>query len=202
MAGGLYQAPALELAALTGRGDFVRGEIARFRDELPAPMNGLMTVTEMELAVETKDVEAPSIVDAAEQAIRALGAEILITRILDARGELAENRGDCAAADAAYNRIRQENPSSSAAALGLARCRLARGAPADVRATLEPLLRRDPAQPEAHLLLAKAAIAQGNDAAAREALERAMETWKDADPAYARAQEARELLAKMEGQAR
>lgn len=196
-AGGLYQAPALGLAAETGRAGYVQREIERFEGELPAPLDGVLTILAMETAVLTGDPEAPALVDRAEEAIRALGAEILVTTILDARGRLAERRGDCAAAEGAYNNLLKENPTSSLGALGLARCRLSRGRTDDVEATLAPLLRRDPSNPWAHLLLAKAAVAEGDDDAARAALEPVLATWAGADPAYEPAREARELAERL-----
>jgi Flp pilus assembly protein TadD len=106
--------------------------------------------------------------------------------------------GDCQKAMTAYREVVESNPNNRDVRVWIARCQLALGDAAVAEATLTEVLRVVPALPKARSLLAVVYAEMGRTDAAIEQLQAALAIWKDADPEYIPAREARTRLAELE----
>jgi tetratricopeptide (TPR) repeat protein len=166
---------------------------------LTPPFDGLLAPVYLRVYLALEDTDRARIeMDRIEAVVQALGFEALRNAVTLGSGRIAEIEGDCGAAIASYESALETDPDSRRAVLGLARCKLALGDPADAEERLNEVLRVAPAYPPALYELARVYEETGRIDEALERLRTLLEIWKDADPEYIPAQEARAKLAELE----
>jgi tetratricopeptide (TPR) repeat protein/tRNA A-37 threonylcarbamoyl transferase component Bud32 len=145
---------------------------------------------EFYIAQENPDRAEVALTDVGEY-IRALGVEILRPRYLYAQGKIHELRGEFDEAIIAYEKMLENDPSEYAALHGIGRCHRKQG---DHRQAVEFLEKSEKYRPyngRVNYELALAYHAMGRQKDADEHLDRALEVWKNADPTYKTAADAR-----------
>ena len=106
--------------------------------------------------------------------------------------------GDCEEAIANYNKVLEINPNDLTMRLWVSRCQLVLGEHEAAEASVLEVLRVIPALADANYQLALVYEAMGRTDDAITRLEAAVEVWKNADPEFIPAQQAREKLAELE----
>jgi tetratricopeptide (TPR) repeat protein len=146
-------------------------------------------------------VEADSVplieraIEDTERLITQFGLEAVRPAVLRARGRVEEQAGRCGDALPLYEEALALAPTSLGLEVDIARCEGVVGRLDDAEERLVRLLRKRPVAPRATYELAVIHATRGDTAAALAALDRALEVWRDADPGFRPAQEARALQA-------
>jgi tetratricopeptide (TPR) repeat protein len=140
--------------------------------------------------------------DAAEKELRdlaefisAYGLESARGRIHWGRAKVEELRGDYEAAIDFYRKNLELNPNEVVMHRDIGRCYRELGQNEKAVESLEKMFRIYPDNPTANYEAALAHHEMGNRAKAMEHLEKALDRWKNADPVYKPAQEARATFA-------
>jgi tetratricopeptide (TPR) repeat protein/tRNA A-37 threonylcarbamoyl transferase component Bud32 len=123
--------------------------------------------------------------------IESLGIEILRRHYNHALGKIHEMRGEFDEAISAYEKMLQDDPSDYAALYGIGRCRRKQGDHQQAVEFLEKSAQYRPYHGRVNYELALAYHAVGRHKDATERLDRALEVWKNADPTFKNAAEAR-----------
>ena len=126
-----------------------------------------------------------------EEYIQSLGVEILRPYYHFALGYIHEMRGEFDEAITTYEKMLENDPSNDAAFHGIGRCRRKQGDFQLAVEFLEKSAQYGPVDGEINYELALAYHAMGRQKDADEHLDRALEVWKNADPTYKTAAEAR-----------
>ncbi len=126
-----------------------------------------------------------------EQYIQALGVEILRQNYDYALGRIHELRGQFDDAAAVYNGMLERDPNHAAALRGIGRCYRKQGNPQRAAEFLEKSAKYSPFNGHVNYELARVYHAMGRQGDADKHLDRALEVWKNADPTYKTAAEAR-----------
>jgi tetratricopeptide (TPR) repeat protein len=189
----------LQYASEAGREASALRELDRISEQVSPPFDGLLAFAYLQIhqGLGNKD-ETRVWIDRLDAAIEALGLEILDGYVHFGNGRVAEMEGDCSEAIASYGRVLEINPNDPATRVWIARCQLALGDPAAAETTLMEILRVTPAFPKALYQLALVYQGMGRTEDAIEQLQAALEIWRDADPEYIPAQEARAKLEELE----
>ncbi len=189
----------LRYAPEAGREASALRELDRIAEQVSPPFDGLLAFAYLEIyqGLGNKD-ETQVWIDRLDTAINALGLEVLDVILLLGTGRVAEMEGDCSGAIASYGKVVELTPNARTARVWTARCQLALGDLSAAEATLLEILRVTPAYPKARFQLSLVYQEMGRTDDAIGQLQAALEIWKDADPEYIPAQEARAKLAELQ----
>jgi tetratricopeptide (TPR) repeat protein len=167
--------------------------------QLQPPFDSFGSIGEMELNVELgRTDQADSAAVAVEKAIGTTGFKILQTIVNNARGRIAEQRGQCDVAITHYESVQKAEPTDVGLHTNIARCLRQRGQAQQAIDRAQLTLKVVPFDPRANFEIGRAYLDVGNRAKAIEHLQRAVDVWRNADPAYKLANEAKAELAKLE----
>lgn len=135
--------------------------------------------------------------EVAEAAIATFGIDTARAELEVARGLLAERAGDCAAAVGHYRTATRLSAVYQLPRLYLGRCLRRTGQAREAQEVLRSVIRVSPSNAHARVELARACVDLGRRGEATAQLDTALAIWKDADPDYAPAREARALRASL-----
>jgi tetratricopeptide (TPR) repeat protein len=203
-----YLAPAwAQLERLDEICMFVRGgreeeafdEADSIRAQLAPPYDGMLPLAYMCIYIELEDA------DNAEKELEAVEAFIDTYQMEGERGwvfwgraNVEEFRGNYETAIEFYQKNLELNPGKTTMHREIGRCYRKLGQNKEALASLEKMLKIYPGNPTANYEAALAHHAMGNEQAAMEHLQKALDRWKNADPTYKPAKEARATLAQWE----
>jgi len=189
----------LRYAHEAGREASALRELDRVSGQVSPPFDGLLAFAYLQIYQGLGNrAETLIWIDRLDTTIEALGMEVLRVRVHLATGRVAEMEGDCPEAIADYGRAIEINPGSLTPRVWTARCQLALDDATAAEATLLEILRVTPAYPKVRYQLALVYQEMGRTEDAIEQLQAVLEIWKDADPEFIPAQEARARLAELE----
>ncbi len=163
--------------------------------ELGPPFNQMLPLGQMTiaLALEQPDRAEQALVGV-EQFIKAFGVQLLQSTVMRGRGRIDELRGSFDEAIRNYEAELADDPSSTGPKLSIGRCYRELGKFDLAEKYLNEVLKVSPFGPRTHHELGLTYAESGETAKAIEHLETALEVWKDADPEFDDAREAREKL--------
>jgi len=168
--------------------------------QLEPPFNMMLPLGRMVIAVNLEDPDAAeAAIPGVEQFIQAFGVEVLRPAVIVAQARIAEQRGAYAEALQHYETQLAFDPSDVGVKRAMGRCHGQLGDFDKARELLQESRRVIPNDPWALYELGVVEAAAGDEAAAREHLEAALAVWRDADPDFEKAREAREKLAELAG---
>ena len=163
--------------------------------ELGPPFNQMLPLGQLTIALELEQPDrAEQALAGVEQFIKAFGVQLLQSTVMHARGRIAELRGSFDEAIQNYEAELAEDPSSTSPKLAIGRCYRELGKYALAEEYLNDVLKVSPFSPRAHHEIGLTYAGLGETAKAIEHLETALGVWKDADPEFDDAREAREEL--------
>ncbi|MGH7468248.1 MAG: tetratricopeptide repeat protein [Longimicrobiales bacterium] len=196
----LNQLSALGTYVRAGKAELARQTLQRVSTQLTPPFHQLAAMGEMQLLIELErpDEAEPAIVRM-EQAIQALGLQVLQPRVVLARGRQAEQRGQYAQANTYYEERRKLNPGEVSIYVAMGRCERKLGQSARSIELLQKTLRVLPFHARANYEIGLSYLEAGQRDKALEHLRRAMTTWSAADPGYRLPAEAKAKLKELEG---
>jgi tetratricopeptide (TPR) repeat protein len=167
--------------------------------QLQPPFDSFSSIGEMELNTELgRADQAEAAAAAVEKAIGTTGFKILQTMVSNARGRIAELRGQCDVAITHYEAVQKAEPTDVGLHANIARCLRQRGQAQQAIERAQLTLKVVPFDPRANYEIGLAYLDARNRAKAIEHLQRAADVWSNADPAYKLANEARAALQKAE----
>jgi len=192
---------SVDLEAAAGQEDEARRRLRAVEDDLRPPWDRASSIGELLIRRRAGDAAGTErALGSARGALDfALGSETFQYLYLAAEGDLARWKGDCGRAVPLYRRSLEADPEQSDVRSSLAACLLRGGESDAARATLRDGLALVPADPVLHVAMARLENSAGHADAAREELRRALDVWRDADPDFVPAREARELLSDLSG---
>jgi tetratricopeptide (TPR) repeat protein len=174
-------------------------ELDRLSTQVSPPFDGLLAIAYLQIYQALEDEEQTQAqVDRLNAVVDALGFEYLRAVAYVGVGRIAEMKGDCREAIANYDRMVEIDPGTLTTRVSIARCQLALGDSGAAEQTLTEVLRVTPAFPKALHQLALVYEEMGRTDEAIAQLEAALEIWKNADPDYRPAQDARAKLVELE----
>ncbi|MBE0595364.1 MAG: tetratricopeptide repeat protein, partial [Gemmatimonadales bacterium] len=132
-------------------------------------------------------------IQSTEALIAQFGLDAVRPVVLRARARVLELGGQCREALPLYEEAVTLSPTLRGFEIDIGRCLGSMGRFDDAEGRLRALTQKWPALPQANYELAVVLAARGDTTAARAELERALEIWKDADPGFRPAREARDL---------
>ena len=191
------------LRRLGGLGTYIKGgeiDLARttfesIGSQLTPPWDALLPLGELGMALQLDDADAA---DAAlpglESFIENFGAESLRSLVINARGRISELREQYEDAIASYQEQLERDPSDISTHTQIGRCYRKLGELDAAEEHLLQSLKVAPFSPTIHYQLALVFADRGERDQAVRHLETALEVWKDADPVFKPAREAREKL--------
>lgn len=189
---------ALGLYVRAGRADEAEQRYAKLRKELVAPMDMYLPIGEMQVAVARGQHErAATAIAAADRMIQAMGLRIMAYEPLRARGDMHKQKGEWQQALQAYERVLALEPTQIEANAEIAECLRNLGQLDRAAAAVEKLLAVQPGNPRANLEAGLIAVGRGRAGEARTYLQRAVDTWAEADPDHRYAPVARQALAQL-----
>ena len=163
--------------------------------QLQPPFDSFGSIGEMELNAELgRADQAEAAATAVEKAIGTTGFKILQTMVNNARGRIAELRGQCDVAITHYEAVQKAEPTDVGLHTSIARCLRQRGQVQQSIERAQRTLKVVPFDPRANFEIGQAYLAAGNRVRAIEHLRRAVQVWSNADPAYKLANEAKAAL--------
>lgn len=195
--------PRLQLRLLTldlyvhaGRTDDAVTMLESLATRMEPPLDALVPIGEIGLyeALE-QPAELEAAVERGQAMLDRMGFNVLEQPVVWGRGRVHEMRGEWQEAIAQYERERELSPMEATIPTRLGRCYRELGELERAESLIGEALLAQPSDPQGHLELARVYQAMGRAEDAVRHLERALETWAPADPGYAPAREARELLA-------
>jgi tetratricopeptide (TPR) repeat protein len=171
-------------------------EVESMRAQMAPPYDRILPLAYMCIYIELDDADkTEEEVEALEAFIDTYQLESERGSVYWGRGKVAELRGDYEAAIEFYRKNLELNPSRVTMHRAIGRCYRKLGWNEEALASLEKMLKIYPGNPTANYQAALAHRAMGNEQAAMECLQKALDRWKDADPVYKPAREARATLA-------
>ena len=189
----------LGLYAKAGMAGAALDTISAIESRMTAPLDLLPAIGTAQVAVELED---PEMIDAAvvglERLITGLGAEALRTLVVYAGGRAFELRGACDQAIISYRRALELSPTEVDLRTDIGRCHREIGEFDQALESLERTLEIRPYDATAHHEKALVYIERGDLDQGRPHLQTALDVWKDADPDFEPAREAREQLTALE----
>jgi tetratricopeptide (TPR) repeat protein/TolB-like protein len=172
--------------------------MASIKSQLAPPLDQYARLGDLQIALASDDMglieEALSGFDSM---IEVLGFEFVRFFHVYGRGRVLELQGDCEQAIIAYGRAIEMQPTAENYHIDVGRCQRKLGDHAAAEASLERTLTVSPYSARARLELAKVYQDMGEADKAIEQLRTALRIWENADPGYAPAAEARELMARL-----
>jgi tetratricopeptide (TPR) repeat protein len=189
----------LQYAPEAGREASALRELDRISEQASPPFDGLLGIAYLQIYQGLGNAEQTRVwIDRLDTTIEALGLEYFRYSVHLGSGRVAEIEGDCLEAIASYGKAVEIQPTTRTPRVWIGRCQLALGNPAAAETTLTEILRVTPAFPKARYQLALVYQEMGRTEDAIAQLQAVLEIWKDADPEYIPAQEARARLAELE----
>jgi tetratricopeptide (TPR) repeat protein len=192
MQGDQMRLQSMRVYALGGMAEAALDSIRAIEGRLGDAFGSLAAMGYLPVALEVDSV--PLIAEAIEDTealIARFGLEALRPLVLRGRARIAELEGRCSEALPLYEAARQLVPTAYGFDVDIARCEAVLGQRAEAARRLRTLLEQRPALPRVRYELAVVLAAQGDTTAARSELARALAIWRDADPGFIPAQEAR-----------
>ena len=191
----LQRLGALDTYIKGGEIDVARTTFESIGSQLTPPWDALLAIGELGMALELDDADAAdAALPGVESFIETFGVESLRSLVVYARGRISELREQYEDAIASYQEQLERDPSDISTHTEIGRCYRELG---ELDAAEEHLLRSlmvSPFSPTIHYQLALVFADRGERDQALQHLETALEVWKDADPAFKPAREAREKL--------
>ena len=189
------QLQKLDVYVKAGQEDRAHAILAAVEPQLQPPFDQLGAIGHVGIALALEDA------DVAEQAlprlqslIDQLGVQALQPAVTHARARILEIRDQCAEAVPVYQEELESNPTDISIFIDIGRCqRKLRNLDA-AEESLQRSLAWSPYSPTVHYQLALVSEARGDTDRAVEHLETALDIWRDADPEFKPAREAREKL--------
>lgn len=195
---------SLELEAVAGQPDEAWRRLRSLEEELEPPWDEAIRLGELLIHRGLEDPEGTErSLSSARGALQSLfGPEAFEYLYLAAEGDLHRWRDECRRAVQLYRRSIEADPEDQRVWTSLGTCLRRQGRLDEARRWLEEGLALVPAEPVLHVEMARLERQEGDTTAALRHLRRALDVWSAADPDYAPAREARELLARWEGDRR
>jgi len=186
--------------AEAGRLDDAWNLVAEARTQLPPPFDAMAPLGEMDIYLTLEDVDSiEATLPGVEAFINTLQYEIVRPALLAAQGEAHVLRGEYQEAIRAFEEQRRLAPSSTGVSMDLGRCYRELGEYDRALSLIEEALKTSPYGARTNYEMALTYEAMGRMDEARVHLNRALEVWEDADPAYKWAQRAREAADRLGG---
>jgi len=174
-------------------------ELDRLSAQVSPPFDDLLAIAYLVIYQDLEDAEKTrDQVERLQTVIATFGFEAMRSVVYMGIGRLAQMDGDCEEAIANYNKVLEINPNDVTMRLWVSRCQLELGDPEAAEASLLEVLRIIPALPDANYQLGLVYEEMGRADEAIAQLEAAVEIWKNADPEYIPAQQARSKLAELQ----
>ncbi len=195
----LSQMLALQRAHEIGREAWAFGQLDSLQALMPSPFNDVHGVLYAIALAESGEVERAGIeLERGKEGLASLGLEALNGWAAHATGLILEHQGDCRSAAESYKQAVSADPLLFEARAALGRCQSRLGELEKAEATFQRLLESVPADAKVRYELALVYEGLGRRANAIEQLRIATDVWKNADPDYIPAQEARTKLRELE----
>jgi tetratricopeptide (TPR) repeat protein len=173
-------------------------ELEKLRKSLTPPWSLNLPIAELMVYVETGDAtRAEASVQAMEALAQQGGLKVLSVMIAYGKGRVAEQRGDCNTALQLYRQSAAQDPSDRSIYTHIGRCLRKLGKHDEARTELNKLLVAVPAHGNANLEMGLLFVARGEATQARTYLQKALQTWPEADEKFRPAREARDALASL-----
>lgn len=194
----LGKSGVLQNAARAGRADWAVRQLDSLATNLPPAYDALNARSYLYIYADIGDtIRAREIQVHADSLLETLGFGTERAAVAYSRGRVAETRGDCTEALEHYRTALGIYSSHTRSLLAKARCERTLGRLADAERTVSALLSDSPAYPHGLVELAAVYRAMGRTGDARSRLRDALEIWRDADPDFVPAQQARRMLAEL-----
>jgi len=188
----------LDTYIAAGQVEAAKDTLASIATQLAPPYDVLLSLGQLDIYLH---LEEPDSVEAAlegvDRFIEALGLEAARPTYVFAHGRMLEMRGDCAEAIVSYRRTLELWPSGLEPHVDIGRCYRKLQQFAEAEAQLRRYLEVRPYDPLAHYEIALVYFDQGDREKALEHLGLALDVWRDADPGYEPAREARQKLGEL-----
>jgi tetratricopeptide (TPR) repeat protein len=179
-----------------GRSEEALDILETIERELVSPYKGVVALGYMCVYVEKEEPDrTESALADLRSYIETHGAGSLRDEACWAEGRMEEARGNYSAAIECYRRKLELEPTDVTAHREIGRCYRNLGEYEAAVASIEKMLQIFPNNPSANYELALAQRGMGNEQRAMELLQKALDLWKNADPTYEPAREARATLA-------
>jgi tetratricopeptide (TPR) repeat protein len=186
----------LGLYAKAGMAQAALDTIAAIGRRLTPPLDLMPPIGSVEVAIELRDPEMiEEAVAGLERLIAGLGAEALRPVVTHARAMVLELQGQCDQAIIGYRRALQLSPTQLEWNTDIGRCQREIGQFDQALESLDRTLAVRPHDADALYEKALVYLDRGDRDRAREQLQAALDVWRDADPDFAPAREARQRLA-------
>jgi tetratricopeptide (TPR) repeat protein len=173
--------------------------IAAIGRRLTPPLDLMPPIGSVEVAIELRDPEMiEEAVAGLERLIAGLGAEALRPVVTHASALVLELQGRCDQALISYRRALQLSPTQLDWNTDIGRCQREIGQLDQALESLDRTLKVQPYDATAHYQKALVYLDRGDADRARQHLQTALEVWRDADPDFEPAREARQRLTALE----
>jgi len=195
----LSQMLALQRAYEIGREAWAFGQLDSLQALMPSPFDDIQGVLFALALAESGETERARLeLERGNRGIASFGAEVFNGYAAYAAGRITEQKGDCRSAAESYRQAVSADPLLFEARTALGRCQRELGELEAGEATFQHLLTIIPADAKARVELARVYEDMGRTSDAIEQLRLAADIWKNADPDYVPAQEARTKLRELE----
>ncbi len=190
----------LGLYVKAGRARAANDTIEAIAGRLTAPLDLLSSIGSIVVAIELEDVELiEEAVAGLEHLITALGAEAARPVVISAEAKVFELEGQCDQAIIGYRRAIELAPTQVRRYTDIGRCQRKLGQLDQALESVDRTLATSPYDAEAHYEKALILLDRGDRERARQQLQTALDVWRDADPGFQPASEARERLRTLGG---
>jgi tetratricopeptide (TPR) repeat protein len=184
----------LDTYVAAGQPEVAKDTLASISTQLAPPNDVLLPLGQLDLYLALEDADSvEAAIEGLNRFIEAWGLEFARPMAIRAHGRVLEFRGDCAEAIVSYKRTLQLWPRGIDVLLDIGRCYRKLRQFSEAEANLTHLLALRPYLPMAHYELARVHAESGNRDKALEHLQTALDVWRNADPVYEPAREARAL---------
>ncbi len=188
----------LHTYVFAGQADVAKDTLAAIAARLAPPNDVLLSMGQLDLYLSLEQPDSLEMaIDGFDRFIKAFGIEAARAMHIWAGGRLLEMRGECSEAIISYKRALQLFPVAVDYHLDIGRCYRKLGDLSPAKEHLSRLLKVRPYDPQAHYELALVYADTGEREKALEHLGVALDVWRDAEPEYRPARDAREKLAQL-----
>jgi pentatricopeptide repeat protein len=162
---------------------------------LEAPLDNIVPFGYLHVYLATGAYDkAREAISGAENLIADFGEEMLMAEIFYAQGKMSEKDGKYAEAIEFYNKCHEINSLTYVLNDDIARCYRLQKDYKNAEKTVQTSLKRKPFNPSGNYEAALLYFDMGKEEKGLEYLQRAVDIWKDADPDYEKANDAKEKL--------
>jgi tetratricopeptide (TPR) repeat protein len=171
-------------------------KLAELRKSLTPPWSMNIPIAELMVYSELEDAaKTEQSANALDQLIKQANMQLLRPYMVYGRARAAETRGDCSAAVRGYREAVRLNPTDVDMYTDIGRCLRKQKQYKEAQSELNKVLAATPAHGKANLEMGLLFKENGDAAKGRAYLQRALQTWQDADAQFKPAQQARAALA-------